>query len=168
MGQCQAHDLRGDAHRHGCNQLPLPPLPFPSACPSLFLCFSRFSSRCLFCICQSKLPWSSSSIPRRKFSFTETSLCVYGDVICLLSSMVCLMVCDCVVVACQKALPWFSTVRKKLEDPSTADWWLRFKDYKGPSSNNSYNVPACTYEKCSPYYHDQDQTPQYVFKYASF
>lgn len=60
-----------------------------------------------------------------------------------------------------KALNWYTSVREKLDDPAYAGWFVRFKDYKGPESNNSYHVPACTYEKCSGFYHDQEQTPEY-------
>lgn len=52
-------------------------------------------------------------------------------------------------------------MREKLDDPAYSGWFVRFKDYKGPQSNNSYHVPACTYEKCSGFYHDQEQTPEY-------
>ena len=58
-----------------------------------------------------------------------------------------------------KALPWFTDVREKLLDPSYNDWWfLKFKE-QGP-----YHVPACTngtngVNKCSKFYHDQEQTP---------
>lgn len=54
-----------------------------------------------------------------------------------------------------KALPWYTSVREKITDPAYSGWFLQFKDYKGPSSNHSYHVPACTYEKCSGFYHDQ-------------
>eukprot|EP01061_Rhynchopus_euleeides_P026720 TRINITY_DN43531_c0_g1_i1.p1 TRINITY_DN43531_c0_g1~~TRINITY_DN43531_c0_g1_i1.p1 ORF type:complete len:453 (+),score=152.80 TRINITY_DN43531_c0_g1_i1:179-1360(+) len=54
-----------------------------------------------------------------------------------------------------KALPWFSTVRQKLDDPAYSGFFLRFKD----GANGSYHVPACTGSKCSEFYHDQEQTP---------
>lgn len=54
-----------------------------------------------------------------------------------------------------KALNWYTSVREKLDDPAYSGWFVRFKDYTGPASNNSYHVPACTYEKCSGFYHDQ-------------
>lgn len=60
-----------------------------------------------------------------------------------------------------KALNWYTSVRVKLDDPAYAGWFVKFKDYKGPSSNHSYHVPACTYEKCSGFYHDQEQTPEH-------
>ena len=59
-----------------------------------------------------------------------------------------------------KALNWFTSVREKLEDPSYAGWFVRFANYRGPQSNGSYHVPACTFEKCSGFYHDQLQTPE--------
>merc|ERR1712190_526912 len=44
-------------------------------------------------------------------------------------------------------------------------WFIKFKDYKGPESNNSYHVPACDFAppnpKCSGFYHDQEQTPEH-------
>jgi len=61
-----------------------------------------------------------------------------------------------------KALNWIKQIRVKLDDPQYAGWFVRFKDYKGPSSNGSYNVPACTLgQGCSGFYHDQGQTPQH-------
>lgn len=67
-----------------------------------------------------------------------------------------------------KALNWYGSVRQKLDDPRYASWFIKFKDYKGPESNNSYHVPACDWygtegspPKCSGFYHDQDQTPEH-------
>eukprot|EP00658_Telonema_sp_P-2_P021045 TRINITY_DN18350_c0_g1_i1.p2 TRINITY_DN18350_c0_g1~~TRINITY_DN18350_c0_g1_i1.p2 ORF type:complete len:446 (+),score=85.89 TRINITY_DN18350_c0_g1_i1:170-1507(+) len=64
-----------------------------------------------------------------------------------------------------KALNWYSSVREKLDDPKYASWFIRFKDYSGPGSNNSYHVPACDWAppnpKCSGFYHDQEQTPEH-------
>jgi hypothetical protein len=59
-----------------------------------------------------------------------------------------------------KALPWFSSVRKIMMDPSYSGFFLKFK-------NNVTNtsVPRCAIEntsKCSIYYHDQEQTPEVV------
>ena len=48
-----------------------------------------------------------------------------------------------------KALNWFTSVREKLEDPAFSGWFVRFANYRGPQSNGSYHVPACTFEKCS-------------------
>eukprot|EP00730_Choanoeca_flexa_P015068 TRINITY_DN6822_c0_g1_i1.p1 TRINITY_DN6822_c0_g1~~TRINITY_DN6822_c0_g1_i1.p1 ORF type:complete len:447 (+),score=75.41 TRINITY_DN6822_c0_g1_i1:2-1342(+) len=59
-----------------------------------------------------------------------------------------------------KALPWFKTVRDKLNDPNYSGWFLRFDTSK---SRSSYHVPACAPEnssKCSMFYHDQEQTPE--------
>jgi hypothetical protein len=57
-----------------------------------------------------------------------------------------------------KALPWFSSVRKKLDDSQYSGFFLPFKA-KGP-----YHVPPCTTQnnrtKCSVFYHDQEQTPE--------
>eukprot|EP01065_Artemidia_motanka_P034933 TRINITY_DN42915_c0_g1_i1.p1 TRINITY_DN42915_c0_g1~~TRINITY_DN42915_c0_g1_i1.p1 ORF type:complete len:440 (+),score=155.68 TRINITY_DN42915_c0_g1_i1:56-1375(+) len=59
-----------------------------------------------------------------------------------------------------KALPWFTAVREKLDDPAYAGWFLKF-DQSKPAS--SYHVPACAAENashCSVFYHDQEQTPE--------
>ena len=57
-----------------------------------------------------------------------------------------------------KALPWFSTVRAKLDDPAYSGWFLKFdKKVQTP------HVPRCAAEnssKCSIFYHDQEQTPE--------
>jgi hypothetical protein len=67
-----------------------------------------------------------------------------------------------------KALNWYGSVREKLDDPKYASWFIKFKDYKGPESNNSYHVPACDWygteaspPKCSGFYHDQEQSPEH-------
>jgi hypothetical protein len=56
-----------------------------------------------------------------------------------------------------KALPWFTDVRVKLDDPAYAGWFLKF------NSSSPYHVPNCTTSgnstKCSNFYHDQEQTP---------
>ena len=57
-----------------------------------------------------------------------------------------------------KALPWFSTVRAKLEDARYAGFFLAFNG----SAPGAYHVPDCAAEnasKCSVFYHDQEQTP---------
>ncbi len=57
-----------------------------------------------------------------------------------------------------KALPWFSTVRAKLEDARYAGFFLAFNG----SAPGAYHVPDCAPEdaaKCSALYHDQEQTP---------
>ena len=58
-----------------------------------------------------------------------------------------------------KALPWFSSVRKVLVDPSYSGWFLRFSPSAAP-----YHVPNCSTQnnvtKCSSFYHDQEQTPE--------
>jgi hypothetical protein len=68
-----------------------------------------------------------------------------------------------------KALNWIGQVREKLDDPQYAGWFVRFKDYRGRASNNSYHMgaPACDWygdgksgpPKCSGFYHDQGQAP---------
>lgn len=55
-----------------------------------------------------------------------------------------------------KALPWFSSVRAKLDDPRYSGWFI-------PFGGGDSHVPACAAEnhsKCSTLYHDQEQTPQ--------
>ena len=57
-----------------------------------------------------------------------------------------------------KALPWFSSVREKLNDPNYQGFFLKFDPRR-----RSYHVPACAAENqtlCSELYHDQQQTPQ--------
>jgi hypothetical protein len=56
-----------------------------------------------------------------------------------------------------KALPWYTSVREKMTDPAYAGWFLRFGDQ--PTLNGTYHQPPCTGEKCSVFYHDQEQTP---------
>lgn len=56
-----------------------------------------------------------------------------------------------------QALPWFSAVREKLQDPAYAGWFIKFD-----GSRALYHVPRCAAEnstKCSDFYHDQEQTP---------
>ena len=60
-----------------------------------------------------------------------------------------------------KALPWYTSVREKITDPAYSGWFLKFKDYHGPENKTSYSVPPCTGDKCSGFYHDQDQTPEH-------
>ena len=56
-----------------------------------------------------------------------------------------------------KALPWFSSVRRKLEDPAFSGFFLKFDPSRQP-----WHVPACdrNYDppRCSDYYHDQNAT----------
>ena len=56
-----------------------------------------------------------------------------------------------------KALPWYTSVREKLLNPAFSGFFLRFKD----GLKGKYHVDPCTGSKCSPFYHDQDQTPQH-------
>lgn len=56
-----------------------------------------------------------------------------------------------------KALPWFTTVRKKLQDPAYSSWFLHFSgkgNYHVPDCDNTFSPPLC-----SSLYHDQLQTP---------
>lgn len=61
-----------------------------------------------------------------------------------------------------KALPWFSTVRAKLQDPAYSGFFLNFVP-EGFFPNGSYHVPQCDNNfdppLCTNYYHDQEQTP---------
>ena len=74
-----------------------------------------------------------------------------------------------------KALPWFSNVREKLEDPQYQGWFLPFKDgtngtyAHGPGASGNivgpggqwHKVTACTPgQGCSDRYHDQWSSPQ--------
>lgn len=57
------------------------------------------------------------------------------------------------------AYPWVTSVRKTLDDPAYADWYIKFKPV-GPwyssKCDNNYDPP-----KCSDYYHNQEQSPGY-------
>ena len=62
-----------------------------------------------------------------------------------------------------KALPWFSSTRKYMDDPAYSSWFLSFNNATAPSPHvppcdNNYSPP-----RCSPanLYHDQEQTPEY-------
>eukprot|EP00759_Apiculatamorpha_spiralis_P046574 PhF_6_TR42883/c0_g1_i2/m.64969 len=57
-----------------------------------------------------------------------------------------------------KALPWYTSVRKKLTDPAYAVWHLPFgnQTIHVPRCDTNYNPPLC-----SDLYHDQSQTPGY-------
>jgi len=75
-----------------------------------------------------------------------------------------------------KALNWYSSVRKKLDDPKYSSWFAKFegfddKTYPGgtvsKAKNGTYHVPVCDWygtadkpAKCSGFYHDQEQTPE--------
>ena len=54
------------------------------------------------------------------------------------------------------AYPWYTSVRKTLEDPAYADWYLRFKD-KGPWY--SKKCDAVNNTDCSDFYHCREQSP---------
>ena len=60
-----------------------------------------------------------------------------------------------------KALPWFTSVRKAMEDPAKQDWFIPFN----PRNTTPYHVPQCDNNysppKCSLLYHDTWQTPNY-------
>lgn len=68
-----------------------------------------------------------------------------------------------------KALNWFSSVRLILDDPAYSGFFLRFAGATGPLPQpppGPFHVPPCTTQgnvtQCSGYYHDQEQTPEYV------
>ena len=55
-----------------------------------------------------------------------------------------------------KALPWFTSVRTKMDDKNYSDWFLDFKPagpYHVPQCDDNYSPP-----KCTNLYHDQEQT----------
>jgi hypothetical protein len=60
---------------------------------------------------------------------------------------------------CVKALPWFASVREKLDDPAYSGFFLKFK--KGATASELHVSPCApeNMSKCSVYYHDQKQTP---------
>jgi hypothetical protein len=52
-----------------------------------------------------------------------------------------------------KALPWFTSVREKINDPAYAGWFLHFSgkgDYHVPQCDSNWKPPRCT-----ELYHDQ-------------
>lgn len=57
------------------------------------------------------------------------------------------------------AYPWYTSVRKTLDDPAYSDWYIKFKP-QGPwyakKCDDNYKPP-----KCSDYYHNSEQTPGY-------
>jgi hypothetical protein len=56
-----------------------------------------------------------------------------------------------------QAYPWYTSVRKTLEDPAYAPWYISFKPVGPWYSNkcdNNYNPPIC-----SDLYHNQEQSP---------
>ncbi len=57
------------------------------------------------------------------------------------------------------AYPWYTSIRKTLENPAYHDWFIKFKPV-GPwyssKCDNNYNPPLC-----SDLYHNQEQTPGY-------
>ena len=63
-----------------------------------------------------------------------------------------------------KALPWFTSVREKIEDPKYARWFMNFSEAvianhsaaAVPVCDDNYNPPLCSH-----LYHDQSQTPGY-------
>jgi len=57
------------------------------------------------------------------------------------------------------AYPWYTSVRKTLEDPAYSDWYLKFKP-QGPWHANKCDdnyKPAL----CSNLYHNQEQSPEF-------
>lgn len=63
-----------------------------------------------------------------------------------------------------KALPWYTSIRVKLQDPDYAPWFLRFSGaggYHVPQCDANYNPPLC-----SDFYHDQTDTPGYPHGYG--
>ena len=57
-----------------------------------------------------------------------------------------------------KALPWFPSVRRRLTDPRYSGWFLSYRD---GVNGSGYSSPPCTAGKCSPLFHDADQTPRH-------
>ena len=55
------------------------------------------------------------------------------------------------------AYPWYTSVRKILDDPAYAPWFIDFKQdgpWFSPKCDHNFNPP-----KCSNYYHMQEQSP---------
>merc|ERR1719331_1751610 len=56
------------------------------------------------------------------------------------------------------AYPWYTSVRKTLEDPAYSDWYIKFKP-QGPWY--SKKCDAVNKTDCSDAYHNQEQSPGY-------
>jgi hypothetical protein len=54
--------------------------------------------------------------------------------------------------------PWYTDVRKTLEDPAYADWYIKFKP-EGPWE--SKKCDSALPHLCSDFYHSQEQSPGY-------
>ena len=54
--------------------------------------------------------------------------------------------------------PWYTDVRKTLEDPDYADWYIKFKP-EGPWE--SKKCDSAQPHLCSDFYHSQEQSPGY-------
>ena len=57
------------------------------------------------------------------------------------------------------AYPWYTSVRKLLDDPAYAPWFINFKPkgpWFSPKCDNNFDPP-----KCSDLYHMNEQTPGY-------
>lgn len=55
--------------------------------------------------------------------------------------------------------PWYTSIRRILEDPAYSDWWLAFKPegpWFSPKCDANYDPPLC-----SDFYHSQEQSPGY-------
>ena len=57
-----------------------------------------------------------------------------------------------------KALPWYTSVREKLDNPAFSGWFIKYRD---GINGTGYTSKPCTGGKCSVFYHDQDQTPEH-------
>ena len=64
-----------------------------------------------------------------------------------------------------KALPWFTSVRRKLADPAYAAWFLRYGQVP-PINGSAYFSPPCdtNYDPplCSDLYHDSAASPDFA------
>ena len=54
------------------------------------------------------------------------------------------------------AYPWYTSVRKTLEDPAYRDWYIKFK-HEGPWYSSKCDAVNTT--DCSDLYHNQEQSP---------
>ena len=59
----------------------------------------------------------------------------------------------------QWAYPWYTDVRKTLEDPAYSDWYLKFKEDGGPTF--SKRCDTAKPHVCSDLFHNQEQSPGY-------
>ena len=115
------------------------------------------NSRLLFCLKPvSKVDSNPTLAIARSLSIATWSKPCLGTLKCAKSSTIPTSAVGC--AGSQRAASCHTAPRLYLTCFGSAlGWFLKFKD----GINGSYHVPPCTGEKCSLFYHDQDQTPEH-------